>query len=69
MLWLIRYHSININDCRSYFNQLDQKLVDKYLFKFRKYDKGTKSMFNVPNIDLNKYIKLIDKHLPGDFLL
>jgi hypothetical protein len=69
MSWLIRYHSINETSCVKYFDQKDRYFADKYLSKFKKYDKGTKSIFNIPKINIDKHRRLIEKLLPEPILL
>lgn len=69
ILWLIRYHSINTKSCSAYFDQKDRMYADKYLEKFKRYDKGTKSIFNLPVVDLDKHRKIVEKFIPGKVIL
>ena len=57
--WLVRYHSIRLNTCINYANEIDKSLINDYLI-FKKYDKSTKSKTIIPNIDLNKHKKLLE---------
>lgn len=68
-LWLMRYHSINIKSCEQYFDQKDKSLVEEMLIPFKKYDKGTKSIYHIPNIDVDKYRKIIENAFPEPLLL
>lgn len=67
--WLVRYHSVNLQSCMSYFDQKDRRYAEKYLDMFRRFDKGTKSLHNIPKIDIDKHRRLIEKHLPEPILL
>ena len=67
--WLIRYHSINMNSCFEYFDQRDREYADKYFALFKKYDKGTKSIYNIPKIDIEKHKRIIEKFLPNEISL
>lgn len=63
-LWLIRYHSIYVNETKPFMNKNDIELCDKYLLKFKKYDKHTKSPTHKPQIDLEKYLRIVEKFIP-----
>lgn len=67
--WLIRYHSINLDTCTKFFDQKDRKYADKYLEEFKKYDKGTKSIYNIPIVDLDKHRRIVEKFLPEPLIL
>lgn len=67
--WLIRYHSINLDSCYKYFDQRDRIYADKYFNLFKKYDKGTKSIYNIPKVDLEKHRRIIEKFLPNKIIL
>lgn len=62
--WLLRYHSINLKHSYKYANDYDKNLIEKLLLPFSKYDKLTKSIFNIPKINIDKYKRMIEKHLP-----
>ncbi len=62
--WLIRYHSVKITDAIPYMDANDRHLVEKYFNKFKKYDKLTKSIYNLPKVATEKYRMLLEKHLP-----
>ncbi len=64
ILWLIRYHSIDIPSSILYMNQKDKQLLERYLLKFKKYDKASKSIYNIPKINLSKHQKMLEKHFP-----
>ena len=63
-LWLIRYHSINLKNAYKYADSYDKKMIDKYILPFEEHDKLTKSIYNIPKLNLDKYKKIIEKHLP-----
>lgn len=63
-LWLIRYHSIYIQETMPYMNQRDIELCNKYLIPFKHYDKHTKSPTHKPNIDIEKYLRIVEKFVP-----
>jgi len=62
-LWLIRYHSIEMRLCETYFNDNDKRLVEKFLIPFKNYDKKSKSIFNFPKLNLDYYRKIIEKNI------
>lgn len=62
--WIIRYHSIMINSCAEFMDERDRSYTDKYLKSFRKYDMGSKSIYNLPDRKLEDYKQLIEKHFP-----
>lgn len=63
-LWLIRYHSINIKSAYSYADDYDKRMIEKFLLPFSIHDKNTKSIYKIPKLNLEKYRKIIEKHLP-----
>jgi hypothetical protein len=67
--WLIRYHSIRLDLNLEIMNDKDRMWYNKYLVPFRKYDKSTKSIFNIPNINIKRYQKLIEKYFPNPVYL
>jgi len=67
--WLIRYHSINLDSCSRYFDQHDRQYAEKYLDEFKKYDKGTKSIYNIPCVDIQKHRRIVEKFLPEPLIL
>lgn len=67
--WLIRYHSINLDSCSQYFDQKDKQYAEKYLDEFKKYDKGTKSIYNIPVVDTDKHRRIVEKFLPEPLVL
>lgn len=60
--WLIRYHSIN-ESCYEYFDDNDNIYSHKYLKTFKKYDKGTKSIYNIPKVNMDKHRRIIEKYI------
>jgi inositol oxygenase len=65
---LIRYHSLNPTTLK-YLSQEDMWLYENYLRPFRRYDKLSKSDSVVPNIDVEKYMKLLDKWFPNPIII
>ncbi len=62
--WIIRYHSIN-ESCYKYFDMNDDTYAHKYFNLFKKYDKGTKSMYSIPKVDIDKHRRMIENWIPG----
>lgn len=63
--WLIRYHSINVANCESYFDARDRDYAQRYLRPFARYDHGTKSPYNVPRRRLDDYRPVLDRVFPA----
>jgi hypothetical protein len=66
--WLIRFHSICISESEPYMDEKDRDYTERYLRVFRKYDEGTKSVFNLPKNGINKYRNMIEKTFPNPIL-
>lgn len=64
--WLVRYHSLRFDMSRELMDDRDWAYYDKYLGTFRKYDLGTKSIFNLPVKRLEDYRELIERHFPEE---
>jgi hypothetical protein len=62
--WLIRYHGISVPHCETLMNEQDRIYTERYLRIFQKYDKGTKSIYNLPKNELEKYRPLVEKVFP-----
>lgn len=60
--WIIRYHSIMISPCLDLMDDRDKHYTEKYLKNFRKYDMGSKSIYNIPDRKLEDYRGLIEKY-------
>lgn len=68
--WLLRYHSILIEDSRPYMNARDLEYLETYLVPFRQYDQGTKSCYVLPPPDiLDKYRALVEEACPGRLII
>jgi hypothetical protein len=67
--WLIRYHSMNLKQSESFADARDKELIQKFLLPFKKHDKLTKSICHVPKIDIEKYKRLLEKHLPKKIMI
>ncbi len=65
LAWLLRFHSVNIEEIMPFCDERDMNYVENYLKPFRRYDSGTKSTHNLPPMDiLAKYQGLIETHFP-----
>ena len=62
--WLIRYHSLRFRYASPLMDDRDIAYSKRYLQTFRKYDLGTKSMFDIPKKNLYDYEDLILSYLP-----
>jgi predicted HD phosphohydrolase len=62
--WLVRFHSLRFDMCRELMDERDSNYYERYLGLFRKYDLGTKSVFNLPPKTLADYETLISKFFP-----
>jgi Myo-inositol oxygenase len=66
--WLVRYHSIDIEACRTYMDERDVRYVDAYLTRFQQYDDPSKSWSHLPNRRLEDYRDLIEAWFPEPIL-
>lgn len=62
--WLLRYHSISVPECERLMDARDRQYTERYLRVFQKYDKGSKSIYRLPTVDLEKYRALIEDTFP-----
>lgn len=62
--WLTRFHSLRFDMVKEFMDDRDWEYYHKYLGLFRKYDLGTKSIYNLPRKKLIDYKYLIDKYFP-----
>lgn len=53
--WLVRYHSIIIDDCEPYMDARDRMYTDQYLREFQFHDQQSKSMYRIPSRTLEDY--------------
>jgi predicted HD phosphohydrolase len=63
--WLIRHHSLRFDLCMDLMDARDRRYFDTYLGLFRKYDLGTKSVFNRPQKRLSDYEALVRSYFPA----
>lgn len=63
---IIRYHSIKMNILtnNNIMTNDDILFVENYLIPFRKWDKTTKSIYNIPNVDISYYKDLVFSFFP-----
>lgn len=65
MGWLVRYHSLKMtDDVKKLMNKKDREIANNYYLRFKDYDKLTKSIYHIPRVDMDKYRRLLEKHLP-----
>ena len=62
--WLLRYHSIHVPECVHLMDARDRRYTERYLRVFQKYDRGTKSVYRLPAVRLEKYRSLIEDAFP-----
>lgn len=62
--WLLRYHSIRLEDCTPLMDARDRDYTDRYLRPFQRYDQGSKSQYRLPKRRLEQYAGLLEKALP-----
>ncbi|HAC64738.1 MAG TPA: hypothetical protein DCF68_14680 [Cyanothece sp. UBA12306] len=62
--WLLRYHSIRIAQSEPFMDNRDKDYTERYLIPFRKYDIGTKSVYNLPQKNLGDYHQLLEQFFP-----
>lgn len=63
--WLICHHGIYIPACEDLMDEKDREYTERYLRPFQKYDKGTKSIYNLPKNSVEKYRALIEDMFPS----
>lgn len=68
--WIIRYHSMKSSkEAEACMDATDRKWAEKYLVPFKEHDKLTKSIHNIPKLDMDKYRRLVEKHLPKKLMI
>lgn len=67
--WLLRYHSLHLDNATPYFNQQDKDKVNQWLRPFMKHDKESKSVYNFPQLDWSKHRRLLESYVPGKIVL
>lgn len=68
LAWLIRYHGINIPQCKPLMNERDREYTDRYLRTFARYDFGTKSFYHIPKRKIEDYRDLVEEFFPEPIL-
>jgi inositol oxygenase len=66
--WLIRYHSIHIEDCQQFMDERDARYMRELHPVFARYDNGSKSIFRQPETRIEDYRDLIDGYFPEPIL-
>lgn len=65
LAWLVRYHSIDIEQARPFMDERDATYVEQYLRPFRHYDGSTKSIVRMPDArNLARYREMIEEAFP-----
>lgn len=63
--WLIRYHSMHVDQCERFMDDRDRAYTEAYHGLFASYDNGSKSMFRLPATRLEDYRDLLDEAFPA----
>ena len=67
--WMVRYHTVNLGMAEPYMSARDRELEAKYLQTFRKHDRGSKSMWTLPNGgSLARYRNFVEEQFPAPIL-
>jgi hypothetical protein len=66
--WVLRYHSIYLPECEHLMDERDRLYNQRYLQVFKKYDRGTKSLYHLPKTGIEKYRSLIEETFPDPIL-
>lgn len=66
--WLIRYHNAELDDCASAMDARDHDYAARYLKRFRRLDRDTKSVAHLPDARIDAYRDLIEKRFPDQIL-
>lgn len=67
--WIVRYHSIDPDQCAPIMNTRDRERAERYLRPFRQYDQGSKSPYRLPRKRLDDYRELATALLPRTLLV
>jgi predicted HD phosphohydrolase len=68
LAWLIRYHSLEVDDARHLMDASDLERVDRLLRPFAHYDHATKSPYHLPTTPLSHYRDVIEEAFPDPIL-
>ena len=68
LAWLIRYHSLEVDDARHLMDATDLERVDRLLRPFAHYDHATKSPYHLPSTPLSAYRDVIEEAFPDPIL-
>jgi predicted HD phosphohydrolase len=68
--WLLRYHSIKLEESRRFMDARDLDYTERYLLPFRRYDFGTKSACFMPRPGaMDAYRSVIERVMPAPILI
>ncbi len=62
--WLLRYHSIHVDQCAPLMDERDRACTQCYLRPFRHYDQDFKSQFSIPRRSIEHYRDLLFDRFP-----
>lgn len=66
--WLLRHHSVDLEACKPYMNDLDREYTEQLLETFVRYD-NRKDMYALPTKRFEDYRDLIDRAFPHEILI
>jgi hypothetical protein len=66
--WLLRYHSVDLDECRPFLDERDTRYAEQYLTPFRRCEARTKSMVHLPVPRHTDYRDLIEDAFPQPVL-
>jgi predicted HD phosphohydrolase len=67
--WLLRYHSLNLDQAAPYLNQEDWRRVDEWLRPFMQHDKLSKSIYHFPQLNWDYHRQLLETYVSGELIL
>jgi len=62
--WLVRYHSLLIDQSEYLMDARDRAYTERYLRPFRRFDQGSKSAYALPRTRITHYRDLVEAALP-----
>jgi hypothetical protein len=66
--WLLRYHSVWLSKCEVYMNAVDSRNYNDYLRAFARYDQESKSIYKLPQKNLEHYREVLERYFPEPVL-
>jgi hypothetical protein len=68
LAWLVRYHSVRIDELRTLMDPVDLERTERLLVPFAHYDHATKSPFHLPARALATYRDVVEEAFPTPIL-